>query len=169
VLSSKNVFFDPLDLFRTTLEVNPDWENVAEPYLWSGDADRPFHVVKVPVGDKQIMSGAMGGKSTVKDLMKFYKAYMTALEDQTRRNSTSTEGNPFKQAPQLAESQISLTKTADGDSQDSYTRGWAKAQLPARMSHVITPNANLKNIILLGKVSRIHRRYCIISEVLLVI
>ncbi len=144
-------FFEPLGLSRTTLEVNPKWKNVAEPYLWSGDEDHPLHVAKVPVGDGQMMAGAMGGKSTVKDLIAFYKSYMLAFHDQTTRNATSTAGNPFKQAVKLAEPQISLTKTADVPSQDTYTLGWVRAQLPAKMSHVITPNAMFKSHPLVGK------------------
>jgi CubicO group peptidase (beta-lactamase class C family) len=147
----KTRFFKPLGMTRSTLEKHPDWENVAEPYLWSGDAEHPLHVVKPPFGTGEIMAGAMSAKSTTSDLLRFYQNFMQALEDQTIHNSTSTDGSPFKFAAKLVEPQVSLSGDSADPSKGSYALGWVRATLPAPMSHVITPNAGLKNDLLVGK------------------
>lgn len=135
----KGHFFKPLCMTRSTLEQNPDSPNVAEPYLWSGDADSPLQVVKPPFASGEIMAGAMSAKSTINDLLKFYENFMQALEDQTVNDTTSTPGSPFKLASKLIEPQVSLSGSPSDISKGSYASGWVT--VPAPMSHVTTPNA----------------------------
>ena len=54
------------------------------------------------------MKSAAGVQSTVEDMLRFYKGFMNALEDQRATKRTFTPNSPFKQVEKLAEAQIPL-------------------------------------------------------------
>ena len=69
--------FPPLGLEHTTTEEHIDSENVAKGYLASPDG-RPYPIESPRISAGTIMQGANGIKSTVKDLLKYYSAVLSA-------------------------------------------------------------------------------------------
>jgi hypothetical protein len=134
---------------RSTLQQHPAWENVAQPYLPSGHPYHPLHVVKPQFGSGEIMAGAMSAKSTVEDLITFYKAFMDAFEDQTTRHSylhleihlhlPQNSLSHWLHSPRLREICQIAPRLLPGKSNPTCT-----------MSHVITPNAGFRDALLVG-------------------
>lgn len=54
---------------------------------------------------------------------------MEAADDQLCRNTTSTEGSPFKQLPTILQGHINLSQTKS-ELERSYALGWIKTRLP---------------------------------------
>lgn len=74
----RDTLFKPLQLHRTTIDIRPELDNVAEGYFCSGSEDPPYLAGKPQVGEGSIMAGAMGLKSSVNDLLTYFRAFMHA-------------------------------------------------------------------------------------------
>ncbi|MCJ1281120.1 hypothetical protein MMC26_000438 [Xylographa opegraphella] len=120
-------FFAPLGLHRTTTEDISKDTNIGKSY--SVLEDRSFWPVPGPkVGTGTLMEGAAGIKSTVNDLLILYKAFIEACNDQRKKNTTSTDGSPFRQCNTLVLGHNFLGGTYLRE--QSYGLGWVRCQLP---------------------------------------
>ncbi|KAK3933594.1 beta-lactamase/transpeptidase-like protein [Diplogelasinospora grovesii] len=124
-------FFEPLGMTRTSV-IRPQegGDDVSEGYMALANAtpariDRPF------VGDDQIMFGAMGVNSCVKDLLTFYGEMLRSGADQLANGSTSTEGSPFKCVPDIWNCQAPLPESHLRERY--YGLGLFRTQLPNTM------------------------------------
>ena len=125
-------FFKPLNMNRTLVHSSPDGiENFAEAYMY--DEDSPYHVHKPPIEVGATMEGAVGVKSSVHDLLIYYRNFLKAVRDQCSHNLTSSSGSPFKQVPELLTSQITMDGLPSAYSETSYTLGWAQTRLPTAL------------------------------------
>ncbi|KAK4455290.1 beta-lactamase/transpeptidase-like protein [Podospora aff. communis PSN243] len=134
-------FFEPLEMKNTTVVRPPDGSSdISEGYmaLSSGTparTERPF------AGNDQIMFGAMGVNSCVKDLLIFYGEALRACNDQLARKTTSTEGSPFKQVSTMWSSQIPLPDPSLLER--SYAFGLFRVQLPQPMTSSTMNNGRI--------------------------
>ncbi|KAK3375820.1 beta-lactamase/transpeptidase-like protein [Lasiosphaeria ovina] len=135
-------FFEPLGMTRTSVIRGPGGGDASEGYMALADStpartERPF------VGDDQIMFGAMGVNSCVKDLLAFYSEALRAGADQLARGATSTEGSPFRHVPTLWSSQVPLPESSLLER--SYALGLFRLQLPQPMTSSTMNSGRLPN------------------------
>ena len=74
--------FKPLGLRNTDVsqDADADHKNKALPYMWADNG--PRLVLEPPIEVGGIYEGAVGVKSSVSDLLIYYKAFMEAANDQ---------------------------------------------------------------------------------------
>lgn len=121
----------PLGMTRTfDTRIPDDIDNVAVPYgsLLNGR----FHEHPIPLERPDGLFSAAGGmRSSVKDLLRFYRAMMEAGVSQLSPKSgvVSSLRNPVKQLDHIWKAMISLPYPALRE--HSYALGWIRAELPA--------------------------------------
>lgn len=123
-----DTFFRPLGMGRTSVVRAKNTEdNISKGYM--ALADGTFKETERPhVGSDEIMFGATGVNSCIRDLLMFYAALLRAATDQISTGRTSTEGSPFRQLAEILSNQIT---TADLPTMNrSYGFGWHRSQLP---------------------------------------
>ena len=130
----KDKFFDPLGMQRTITYSSTNLDNVAEGYMALADGT-PYHVPRPKIEDGNAMEGAAGVQSTVQDMLRFYKGFMDALEDQRATKRTFTPNSPFKQVENLVEPQVSLRPSLV-EPDRSYALGWIRTHLPGPLGDV---------------------------------
>ncbi|KAK3353874.1 beta-lactamase/transpeptidase-like protein [Lasiosphaeria hispida] len=123
-------FFEPLGMTRTSVVRGPGGGDISEGYMALANGT-PVRTERPSVGDNQIMFGAMGVNSCVKDLLTFYADALRAGADQLARGTTSTEGSPFRHVPTLWSSQMPLPESCLLER--SYALGLFRTQLPQPM------------------------------------
>ncbi|KAI0097663.1 beta-lactamase/transpeptidase-like protein [Nemania sp. FL0031] len=130
----KNIF-EPLEMSRTITSNEPDIDNRAEPYQALSNYT-PHHLeIRPQFEDGQIMQGAVGVQSCVRDLLNYYKAFLLGLEDQTQRNTTFSDDNPLVQVNTLLQGHSKISELESGN-ENSYALGWARTELPAPMGSI---------------------------------
>ena len=140
---------DPLSMGRTTFGT-PDGENVAKAHM-STDDGTPRRVAPPQMTAPHPLAGAGGGKSTVRDLLLFYKSLLHSYQDQNKTGKDFTTDSPFYHANQLFEPMIGI---GDSDKEkEGYALGWVRTVLPGKLSVVGRNDAWLGNakIPLIGK------------------
>ncbi|XXH02014.1 hypothetical protein Hte_008379 [Hypoxylon texense] len=131
----ENNIFEPLGLSRTITSNSTGLDNGAEPYqaLSNGTS---HHLDRRPsFEDGQIMQGAVGVQSCVRDLLTYYDALLAAFTDQTQHNTTSSVDNPLVQVPILFQGHAKMFELPSGN-ENSYALGWARTELPAPMGSI---------------------------------
>ena len=125
-------FFEPLGMHRTRIHGGAaDLDNIAEAYMY--DEGSPYPVNKPPIDSDSAMEGAVGVKSSVCDLLKYYKSFLNAREQQQKCGCTSTDDSPFKQVQELLTERVTMNDLPAHIDKTSYALGWAMAQLPAAL------------------------------------
>ncbi|KAK0516162.1 hypothetical protein JMJ35_000765 [Cladonia borealis] len=125
-------FFEPLGMHRTRIHGGTaDLDNVAEPYMYNEGS--PYLVRKPPIDSDSAMEGAAGVKSSVRDLLKYYKSLLDAREQQQNCGCTSTDDSPFKQVQELLTERVTMDDLPAHIGKTSYALGWAVVQLPAAL------------------------------------
>ncbi|KAJ6022068.1 hypothetical protein N7540_007572 [Penicillium herquei] len=109
--------FDPLGMKNTYTAVDVPSENHARGYMSNikgglTDVGRPV------IGAGTVQQGANGVKSSVSDLLLYYKEVISAYKAERKRNSSYLVGNHIPLDP-------------ESNSQQWYGAGWAIAELPA--------------------------------------
>lgn len=140
--------FKPLGLQRTTAAINPDLSNIAEAHLYHQSRPRLTH--KPQVGDGSIMVGAMGIKSTMNDLLTYFKSLMSSFNDQQARNCTETPDSPFVQAQKLFSPGI-VVKNENDKPKAEFAPGWMRTTLPGPMSEMGINEFFVKQFPVIGK------------------
>ncbi|OAK99981.1 beta-lactamase/transpeptidase-like protein [Phaeosphaeriaceae sp. SRC1lsM3a] len=127
--------FEPLEMTRTITSSRSDLDNRAEPYQ-SFSSLEPHHLKPRPqFEDGHIMQGAVGVQSCVSDLLKYYKAILSAWEDQEQQKTTSSPGNPLFQVSTLLQSHAKMFRLPSGN-ENSYALAWARTEFPAPMGSI---------------------------------
>ena len=125
-------FFENLHMHRTRIHSSPDsMVNFAEAYMYNGDS--PYRVHKPPIENGAAMEGAVGVKSSVRDLLTYYKHFLRSRKDQISRQTTSTPGSPFKQVRELLNPQIDIDGLPAPYNKTTYALGWAQTKLPTAL------------------------------------
>lgn len=125
-------FFEPLGMQRTRIHGEvADLDNIAEAYMY--DDGSPYPVGKPPIDSDSAMEGAVGVKSSVRDLLEYYKAFLEAREQQQDGRCTSTDENPFKQVQELLKERVKMNDLPAQIDKTSYALGWAMVRLPAAL------------------------------------
>ncbi|KAI1156407.1 beta-lactamase/transpeptidase-like protein [Nemania diffusa] len=131
----KTNIFEPLGMSRTITSSESSVDNRAEPYQ-SLSSCTPHHLEPRPqFEDGKLMQGAVGVQSCVRDLLVYYKALLSGLEDQTQRKATSSPGNPLVQVPTLLQAHSKMFELPSGN-ENSYALGWARTELPATLGSI---------------------------------
>ncbi|KAM5472503.1 hypothetical protein MauCBS54593_003095 [Microsporum audouinii] len=135
----------PLGLNNTHTSVDIEQENYAHGYMPSlggqlSDVGRP------EIGDGTVQQGANGVKSSVSDLLKYYKATLSTWKAEIDGDSASS---PLKNVRDLLTGHIVL----DSNSKIGqwYGAGWAIAELPAPLGSMGTNTMFLPEMPLVGK------------------
>lgn len=124
-------FFEPLGMMGTSVVRPLDGDNVSEAYMALADGT-PALTDRPSVGDDQIMFGAMGVNSCVKDLLIWYGQMMRAGTDQLDKGTTSTDGSPFQRIPDIWNGQMPLPQVSLRE--NSHGLGFFRTQLPSVMA-----------------------------------
>ena len=128
----ESTFFGPLNMQRTRVHSSPDkMENFAKAYMYNGDSPHLVHRPPIEVGAS--MEGAVGVKSSIHDLLIYYREFLKARKDQFARHTTSTAGSPFKQVQELLRPRIVIDGLKSEFSETTYALGWAEAKLPTAL------------------------------------
>ncbi|KAK2589740.1 hypothetical protein QQS21_012579 [Conoideocrella luteorostrata] len=126
--------FVPLGMNRTFLKTPPaSIDNVTKCYNALDDSS----VVPIPcakIGDDWFGAPTGGLRSSVNDLLKLYKAFLTSFNDQFLTGKTSTQGSPLRQVTQLMSAKIPMDQPSRNEI--SYAMGWGRVQLPGRMGQI---------------------------------
>lgn len=124
-------FFEPMGMTQTSIVREEAGQNISEAYMSLSDGGT-LQIERPWVGDDQIMFAANGVRSSVKDLLVFYNALMSASEDQISKGSNSTANSPFKLLNTVLSSQIPIP----GSSllERSYAMGFFRSQIPNVLS-----------------------------------
>ena len=125
-------FFEPLGMHRTQIHGGiANLDNIAEAYMY--DEGSPYPVGKPPIDSDSAMEGAVGVKSSVRDLLKYYKAFLNARKQQQDCRCTSTDDYPFKQVHELLTERVMMDDLPAQIDNTSYALGWAMVRLPAAL------------------------------------
>ncbi|KAJ5714324.1 uncharacterized protein N7483_011505 [Penicillium malachiteum] len=135
----------PLGLNNTHTSVDVPDENYARGYMPDlygrlTDVGRPM------IGEGTVQQGSNGVKSTVSDLLKYYKAILGAWKAETTATPSSS---PLKNVRDLLTGQIPLDP--DSKAGQWYGPGWAIAELPAPLRAMGTNPMFVSAMPLVGK------------------
>ncbi|KAK4443224.1 beta-lactamase/transpeptidase-like protein [Podospora aff. communis PSN243] len=142
----QETFFRPLGLTRTTFASTPA-DNCASAHITLSDGT-PFEVPSPRIGNGTLLCGAAGMKSSIRDSLVLYDAFLSALEDQTSTGLSSTPGNPIRKA-------VDLFTTQNKKGTTEYGLGWFLTELPADIGWIGINDGRVKEnpiiaIVILG-------------------
>ncbi|KAF2010510.1 beta-lactamase/transpeptidase-like protein [Aaosphaeria arxii CBS 175.79] len=141
---------DPLGLKRTlTKPPAAGVDNVAVAHTFLDDGT-PYPIGPVQAG-KDLFGGPSGGlRSSVNDLLKLYRSFLVAFNDQFKTGNTATEGSPLKQVRHLMSAKVPVNPPTRTET--SYGYGWARVQLPATKGDIgCNPPLMLDGMPVVGK------------------
>ena len=122
-------FFRPLNMDRTSIHSSADGlENFARAYMFNDESPYPVHKPPVEVG--ATMEGAVGAKSSVHDLLIYYRHFLKEIKDQCSHKLAFSPGSPFRQVPELVTPRITMDGLPPGYNESAFTLGWAQTELP---------------------------------------
>lgn len=125
--------FTPLGMKRTKTSWSVSDDNQAKSYDVLPDLS-PVEVPRPSLGNGTIMQTAGGVKSTLHDLLIFYKAFMEEVNAQYEDDVDSTKLSPLKFCRMLTTNHARLP----GESlrEQGYGMGWVRAELPAQLGKI---------------------------------
>jgi CubicO group peptidase (beta-lactamase class C family) len=125
----KSRILEPLGLNRTFYTDAPaDIDNFAKAYA-PLDNGEPVEIPPAVWGKNAIIGPAGGIRSSVKDMLAVYKAFMEAANFEIENQGKPDPKNPFKQMHQLWRGMVGMPFSSLREY--SYASGWVRAQLPA--------------------------------------
>lgn len=130
----KGRIFDCLGLNRTVTKKQKDDDNVAKPYIALSDGT-PWLVPEPDGEDGKILEGALAVRSCIRDLTKYYIAFMKAVNADRSCASWSRYNVAFVDASKLVEPYIRLETESD-DFRGSYGLGWVRVRLPCTLGAI---------------------------------
>ncbi|MCJ1460683.1 hypothetical protein MMC28_011065 [Mycoblastus sanguinarius] len=119
--------FKPLGMSRTSTDWIDTDENTAKSYTVL-DNKSPCEIRRPQMGQGSAIEAAGGIKSTLKDLLKFYNAFLSAAVSQFGSKSDFTPSSPFKHCRMLLCGHSRLPMMSMGET--GYSLGWIRTQLP---------------------------------------
>lgn len=125
--------FTPLGMKRTSTSWSESDDNQAKSYGVLPDMS-PVEVARPFPGNDTIMTAVGGVKSTLHDMLIFYKAFMEEVNVQYASLYDSIGSYPFKYCRMLTTSHASLP----GESlrEQGYGMGWVRAELPGPLGRM---------------------------------
>lgn len=130
----KRRIFQPLGMERTFLH-DPTGKvyNVATSYNTLDDG-MPTKIHTVKATEDSFGGASAGALTCVKDLLKLYKAFLHAANDQFATGKTSTPNSELKQVNHLFSANIPMHPPSFREA--SYALGWGRVQLPGTMGDI---------------------------------
>ncbi|KAJ5679788.1 hypothetical protein N7462_008032 [Penicillium macrosclerotiorum] len=139
----------PLDMSRTGFDIQfGDHNNVARAYATLDNAI-PVLIEGPKLSSHSILGAGGGIRSSLKDMLTFYRALLLAESDQQRTGESTTTGSPFKNTKEQFKSQINLSGPLYGET--GYGFGLARATLPSPMGSIGTNPALLPDMPIVGR------------------
>ena len=136
--------FEPLEMERTGLAGSRpfprDVDNFAEAYMYNGD--RPYRVHKPPLETSSEHEATVGVKSSVKDLLRYYGALISAAKAEISSSETHEDRSPFRQARELFRPHTTMERLLPSFGKTEYTLGLAQVVLPNALG-ALSGNAEL--------------------------
>jgi len=120
----KQRLFDPLGLENSTLGI-PDPENHVKSYISLTDGT-PSLCGSPALTDGKVLSACGSCKSSLNDMLIYYRERMRAAELQSKDNAITGSKSPFVHSEHAWKGQIPICDGAD------YGLGWVVTELPAR-------------------------------------
>lgn len=144
--------FTPLGMKRTSTSWSESDDNQAKSYGTLPDLS-PVELPRPSLGNGTIMQTAGGVKSTLHDLLIFYKAFMEEMNAQYESHVDSTGSSPLKYCRMITKNHARLP----GESlrEQGYGMGWVRAQLPGQLGK-ISANVAVGEEPIVGKGSPSH-------------
>lgn len=144
----KKHVLDPLGLARTATSSLWDEKNVAKPYIALADGT-PWLLPEPDGQDGQILSGALAVRSCVRDLLKYYTAFMKAVKAD-QGGTSFINGTPFVDAAKMVAPHVRLPP-GTGGLDGAYGLGWVNVQLPCTLGIIGLNHAFVDKIPVVGK------------------
>lgn len=130
----KQFLLGPLSLGRTFLTPPPSTVNNVALCCRNLD-DGGFRGVFNASTDNDPDWAASGSiRTSVNDLLHFYKVFLSSLHDQLKSQGTQTPESPLRCVPALVSAKIPMDETSLLEK--SYAFGWARVQLPGPMGAI---------------------------------
>ena len=127
--------FDPLKMTRSSTSWDSPDKNSARSYNILKDM-KPVKIHRPSLGKGTIMEAAGGVKSTLPDLIKFYKTFMKTINSQFKSGEDSTVDSILKNSRMLASGHVNLPGLSFRE--QTYGAGWARCQLPGQLGRLST-------------------------------
>lgn len=128
----KKRILEPLQMGRTTFDTLAG-DNVVEAHMTSDDGT-PCRVPPPPMTTSTPLAGAGGAKSTIRDLLIFYKSLMDAYHNRSRSQDVPSQESPLRHVDMLFTPQIGIA--GSNQEEEGYALGWVRALLPRQLSVV---------------------------------
>jgi CubicO group peptidase (beta-lactamase class C family) len=125
--------FEPLGLTRTSTSWDLEDENNAKSYAVLDDLTS-IEIPPPQLGKGTLMEAAGGVKSSMEDLLVFYKALLKAIQDQFANSSDETPGSIFKQCRAIIANHARFPGSALRE--QGYGAGFARSQLPGQLGRI---------------------------------
>ncbi|OTB08364.1 hypothetical protein M426DRAFT_19038 [Hypoxylon sp. CI-4A] len=130
---TKNLLYDPLDLRSTTFG-KPTKENHVSAYMTLADLSS-IDVPCPPLCSGRVLAGAGAAKSSLADLLAYYKVLLESAADQKNSGESETEGSPFFHTEHIWGPRAAI------DENSYYGLGWVGTRLPGQ-SGLVSVNSN---------------------------
>ncbi|PVH72725.1 beta-lactamase/transpeptidase-like protein [Cadophora sp. DSE1049] len=126
----------PLNLKPTGFDADfGSHDNVALAYATLDDTS-PVLIQDPKLGSETILGAGGGVRSSIRDMLEFYRVLLVSGSDQQKSGKTSAPGSPFRQVREQFSSHIQLS--GPKYSQTGYGFGLARVQLPGSMGAIGT-------------------------------
>jgi CubicO group peptidase (beta-lactamase class C family) len=156
----KNIF-EPLNMDRTVTERKPPIANVAKAYMALKNG-KPYLLPEPDGEDGDIIEGALGVKSCIHDLLRYYQAFLTATNSEFPSNLDGTRPSPFVDAEIMLKPHIRLS-TESPELDGSYGLGWVSARLPCTLGAIGLNHGFVNKMPTVGR-GLARRRTCIYHQ-----
>ena len=127
--------FTPLKMDRTGLAGSRpfphDVGNFAQAYMYNGNS--PYRIHKPPIETSSEHEASVGVKSSINDLIKYYRAILQAAKKENSSSGTYDRSSSLKQTQELFRPQTSLKRLPSGYGKTEYSLGWAQVTLPSAL------------------------------------
>jgi len=121
---------DPLDMHRTSF-MPQKGDNVASPYVVCNDGT-PYGIPLTNLSDETGFSGANAARSSIKDLLSFYRSLLSAHKHQIEDGSDCTQGSPLKQVRTILSPCVRVGSS--NIEEGGYCLGLYRTRLPNNLS-----------------------------------
>ncbi|KAK4201386.1 beta-lactamase/transpeptidase-like protein [Triangularia verruculosa] len=139
--------FAPLGMSRTSTAWESGDDNEAKSYGILEDLSTE-EIARPALGNGTTMEAAGGVKSTLRDMLTFYKSFMQETNFQFSSGSDSSESSPFKNCRMLTTNHARLPGVSWRE--QGYALGWGRSQLPGRLG-LLSGNAMYGGSPIVGK------------------
>jgi CubicO group peptidase (beta-lactamase class C family) len=146
----KERILDPLGMTRTGFQISQSsLNNVAKTYTVMTDGT-PFHLTRPLIKESSWLLAAGGLRSSVNDLLMFYKTLLESYSSQLKDGTTSNSNSPLKQVTTVLSGHTFLGNQKSSLRERSYSIGWVRTQLPGVLGAIGYNEYFVKNMPVAG-------------------